>query len=132
MNRTMQFQPKQPIQSQAMTLPSANVSTYLQAALSSNTKIAYQNDIKHFIKWGGVIPATAESVASYLANYATTLATATLSRRVVAIGKAHTTQHYPSPTISALVKATLQGIRRLNGSAQRQVLPAMKRDFKQW
>jgi integrase len=47
----------------------------------------------------------------------------------VAIGKAHTSQHYSSPTNSALVKATLQGIRRLNGSTQRQVLPAMKRDI---
>ena len=112
-----------------MTLPSASVSNYLQAALAANTKKAYLSDIKHFTRWGGVIPATAESVAEYLATYATKLSVATLSRRAVAIGSAHTLRQVASPTDSTLVKATLQGIRRVNGSAQRQVLPAMKQDI---
>ncbi|MFH1494752.1 MAG: site-specific integrase [Pseudomonadota bacterium] len=106
-----------------------NVSEYLLAALSKNTKLAYQQDIKHFLQWGGHIPASPECVASYLAECASHLAIATLSRRVVAIGRAHTALQLDSPTKSELVKATLQGIRRINGSAQRHVLPALKTDI---
>lgn len=105
------------------------VSDYLLAALAVNTKNAYQQDLKHFRQWGGHIPTTPESVASYLAAYATRLSVATLQRRVVAIGRAHTLQQLDSPTQSELVKATLQGIRRLNGSTQRHVLPALKQDI---
>lgn len=108
---------------------SLDVSEYLLAALSKNTKKAYQQDIKHFLQWGGQIPATPECVASYLAKCASHLAIATLNRRVVAIGRAHTVLQFPSPTKSELVKATLQGIRRVNGSAQRHVLPALKTDI---
>lgn len=58
---------------------------YLQADLATNTKLAYSNDVAHFKQWGGVIPATAEMVAMYLAAFAGVLAAATLTRRVVAI-----------------------------------------------
>lgn len=131
MTHTLLVKPQQPNfqQSKLTTLPSGSVSAYLQAALAANTKKAYLSDIKHFMRWGGVIPATAESVAEYLATYATQLSVATLNRRAVAIGRAHTLRQFKSPTDSALVKATLQGIRRVNGSAQRQVLPAMKHDI---
>lgn len=105
------------------------VHDYLLAALAKNTQKAYQSDIKHFLKWGGRIPATPESVANYLAMHATHLSMATLSRRVVAIGRAHTLQQMASPTTNELVKATLQGIRRINGSVQRQVSPALKQDM---
>lgn len=101
------------------------VQQYLQASLSENTRRAYDNDVKHFLRWGGSIPATPECVASYLAIHAKQLAFATLSRRAVAIGRAHTIKKLKSPTHSELVKATLHGIRRLYGSAQRQVSPAL-------
>lgn len=101
---------------------------YLQASLSENTRIAYFNDLTHFIKWGGRIPATPESIASYLAAYANHLSFATLSRRVVAIGKAHAAKGHKSPAHTELVKATLHGIRRINGKAQRRVKPALLHD----
>ena len=106
-----------------------NVNEYLLASLANNTKAAYQQDIAHFLQWGGHIPASPESVASYLAMNASHLSIATLSRRMVAIGRAHKLQQHISPTTSELVKATLQGIRRTNGSAQRQVLPVLKQDI---
>ena len=106
-----------------------NVHEYLLAALANNTKTAYQGDIAHFLQWGGHIPASPECVASYLAMNASHLSVATLSRRMVAIGRAHNLQQLISPTTSELVKATLQGIRRTNGSAQRQVLPILKQDI---
>lgn len=102
---------------------------YLAANQSKNTQIAYQNDVDHFLRCGGKIPATPEMIASYLALYAQTLSVATLNRRVVAIGRAHTAKGLVSPTKSALVTATLQGIRRVKGSAQRQAAPLLKSDM---
>jgi integrase len=103
-----------------------SVRKYLDAALADNTLRAYRADLKHFIAWGGVIPATPEQLARYIAHHATTLASATLSRRLVAIARAHAAQGIASPTNSALVRATLQGVRRSRGRAVRQVAPLQK------
>ena len=122
-------------QSPTRHLPSAqgntSVRSYLAAALADNTLLAYRSDLKHFIAWGGVIPAAPESVANYLAGYATILSCATLSRRVVAIGRAHTAQGLLSPAHSELVTATLQGIRRIRGRPPRQVAPLLMNDVVQ-
>jgi len=109
------------------TLP-PDVSLYLHASLSDNTRKAYRSDLNHFLAWGGTIPASPEVVATYLAAHAELHATATLARRLVSISKAHTAQELQSPTDSELVRATLRGIRHTHGSAQRQVAPAVKED----
>ncbi len=104
------------------------VTNFLRASLSDNSRRAYRSDLNHFLAWGGTIPATPEMVAVYLADHAEQHTTATLSRRLVSIGKAHTAQALPSPTTTELVRATLRGIRHIHGSAQRQVAPAVKED----
>lgn len=109
------------------TLP-PDVSLYLHASLSDNTRKAYRSDVTQFLSWGGTIPATPEMIAVYLAAHADLHAPATLARRLVSIGKAHTAQALPSPTTTELVRATLRGIRHIHGSAQRQVAPAVKED----
>ena len=107
---------------------SPEVSDYLRASLSENSRRAYRSDLNHFLTWGGTIPASPEMVAQYLASHAGQHAIATLARRLISIGKAHTTQGMPSPTDTELVRATLRGIRHAHGSAQRQVAPAVKED----
>lgn len=107
---------------------SLDVSDYLRASLSDNSRRAYRSDLNHFLSWGGSIPANPNLVAVYLAAHAGQQAIATLARRLVSIGKAHTAQGFPSPTDSELVRATLRGIRHTHGSAQRQVSPAIKED----
>lgn len=107
---------------------SPEVSDYLRASLSDNSRRAYRSDLNHFLAWGGTIPASPEMVAQYLAIHAGLHAIATLARRLVSIGKAHTTQGMPSPTDTELVRATVRGIRHTHGSAQRQVAPAVKED----
>ncbi|MFH2140169.1 MAG: site-specific integrase [Pseudomonadota bacterium] len=102
---------------------------YLQASLSNNSKRAYLSDIQHFLNWGGKIPATSDVVAQYLVAHAESLSNATLSRRLVSIGRAHTSQGFAAPTKSELVKATLHGIRRVHGTAQHQVSPILKADI---
>jgi len=105
------------------------VSEFLAATQARNTQLAYQYDIAHFLKSGGKIPATPRCVASYLAVHANSLSLATLNRRVVAINHAHKDKGLKSPTRSALVTDTLRGIRRINGSKQRQVMPLLKADL---
>ena len=103
-----------------------DVRQFLNAALSENTLRDYRTDLQHFIAWGGVIPAPPEMIATYLAQHATTLAGTTLSRRLVAIARAHAARGLPSPTSSALVRATLQGVRRSLTNTVRQVAPLQK------
>lgn len=104
----------------------AKVEKYLHAALSGNTRRGYQSDLAHFIAWGGTIPSNPETVCQYLASHVGVLSPATLNRRIVSIGRAHTSQGLESPTKTDLVKSTLRGIRRTVGTAQRQVAPAVK------
>jgi hypothetical protein len=87
------------------------VADYVLSAISDNTKRAYQSDLRAFLKWGGSVPASDRMVARYLADNAIRLSIATLARRLVAIGKAHTMQGLPSPMSSPLVKLTMSGIR---------------------
>ena len=107
---------------------SLEVSSYLKASLADNTRRAYRSDLDQFLAWGGTIPASPEMVADYLAAHAGHHTPATLARRLVTIGKAHTARGLPSPTGAELVRATLRGIRRTHGSIQRQVSPAIKED----
>jgi len=104
---------------------------YLGAALAGNTLRAYAADLRHFLVSGGSIPATPKCVATYLAQCAQSHRSSTLSRRVVAIGRAHRLAGFPSPTNDPLVQATMQGIRRVVGSAVSQVAPLQKAELLQ-
>lgn len=102
---------------------------YVQASVAPATLLAYRADLDHFMAWGGAIPSTDEQVAAYLAAHAGTLAVATLVRRLAAISQAHAIAGVPSPTGSALVRATMRGIRRTRGSVQRQARPLLRDDL---
>lgn len=118
----------QELQLTANSIETELVTKYIQSAIANNTRSAYQSDLAHFMAWGASIPSSPEQLAAYLADHATELSPATLARRLVSIGKAHTTQGLSSPTKSELVKATLRGIRRTVGVSQRQASPALKED----
>jgi integrase len=89
--------------------------TYLKAATSQNTRRAYQQDITHFIGWGGILPATPDIVLQYLHTYAPHLNPRTLKRRLIAIKHWHTYQGFSDPTMYPLVKKTLSGILHVHG-----------------
>jgi integrase len=105
------------------------VQGFVQAGIAPATRRAYRSDLDHFLAWGGTIPATEGQLAAYLAVHADTLKVATLVRRLAAISVAHEAQALPNPVRSALIRATMRGIRRERGTAQRQAKPLLREDL---
>ncbi|HLB57322.1 MAG TPA: site-specific integrase [Gammaproteobacteria bacterium] len=97
-------------------------SAYVEAASSDNTRRAYQSDIRDFLTWGGVLPATVEHVVHYLQTRARHTNPRTLIRRVTALRQWHRFQKSPDPTQDDLVKKTLKGITRLHGRPKKQAV----------
>jgi integrase len=110
------------------SLPDAVVS-YVCDSLTPNTRKAYLSDLVEFERWGGSIPASVEAVAAYLAARADALAVATLVRHLASISKAHEARGLLNPTRSELVRATLRGIKRIRGCAQRQAKALLRDDL---
>ncbi len=102
---------------------------YIEAALADRTRQEYRADLRRFLRWGGTVPAPPELLAAYLVAHATDHAMATLQRWLVSLGRAHTTQGWPDPTKTELVKTTFKGIRRRHGRPQRQVTPLVRDDL---
>ena len=105
------------------------VATYVRDSLAENSRRAYLSDLAHFENWGGSLPSSDKMLASYFASHAETFRVATLVRRLTSISKAHEARGYESPARSSLVKATLRGIKRRQGIAQRQAKPLLKEDL---
>lgn len=105
------------------------VRQYAEASLAVASKRAYANDLAHFLAWGDTIPTTPGLVARYLAEHGGHLSPFTLGRRLVAIGKAHTSQGFDNPCDTEPVRAVLRGIRRVHGTAQRRVDPLLREDL---
>jgi integrase len=101
----------------------------IEHSVSVSTRTAYASDLKHFREWGGELPATPEMVAAYIAAYAGTLSVATITRRIATLSKAHQAVAGNNPCQSALVKATLQGLRRKHGTAQKQAKALTREDL---
>lgn len=101
---------------------------YVRAADAPNTLKAYKSDLAHFREWGGMVPAQPSLVADYLVAHAERLSMATLRRRLVAIGRAHTTYALPNPVPTELVRLTMKGIARKHGKPQHPMKPLLKED----
>ncbi|MFU0418270.1 Tn3 family resolvase, partial [Acinetobacter baumannii] len=92
-----------------------DIDRYLEAATRDNTRRSYQSAIRHFeVEWGGFLPASADSIARYLADHAQTLAINTLRQRLAAIGQWHVSQGFPDPTRAPHVRKVLKGIQALH------------------
>ena len=64
-------------------------------------------------------------VAAYIADHASALKVSPLTRQLAVISIAHEAKGLPNPAASPLVRATMRGIRRERGSAQRQAKPLL-------
>jgi site-specific recombinase XerD len=111
------------------SISSLTVADYVRESLSQSTRTAYLSDLEHFESWGGQIPATPEMIAAYLAAHAGSHTVATLNRRLAALAKVHRSRGFSNPTSVEVVKATLRGLKRIKGTAQRQATPLIKEDL---
>jgi len=104
---------------------------YALAEKSAATRLAYRADLKQFTAWcqsvgAAALPASAGTVAAYLANLADRkLSVSTIQRRAAAICYAHRLGGFAAPTGEESVKAVMRGIRRQLGVAPVAKAPAI-------
>lgn len=108
---------------------STPVRDFISNSIAENTKRAYAADMAHFAASGRLIPSTSGAVAEYLAEMAGVYAVATIQRRLASISKPHRTLGVDDPCKSEIVKATIRGIRRTYGRAQRQATALLRDDL---
>jgi len=102
----------------------SSVEHYLTAAERPNTRRSYESAIRHFeVEWGGFLPATADAISRYLADYGGQLAFNTLKQRLAALAQWHQEQGFPDPTKAPVVRKVLKGIRTLHPAVEKQALP---------
>jgi len=109
----------------ALTKLAEKARAYADEARSSNTVRAYESDLKSFCAWckqhsRACLPATADTVALYVADVAESVKPSTLQRRLAAIAVYHKVAGFPSPTSHEVVRSILSGVRRSLGVAQTQ------------
>jgi len=108
----------------------ADIEHYLQAATKDNTRRSYQFAIEHYeVSWGGFLPATADSIARYLAEQAEFLSINTLKQRLAALARWHQDQGFPDPTKAPVVKQVLKGIRAVHPYQEKQANPLQITDL---
>jgi integrase len=102
----------------------SKVDQYIHAATRHNTRRSYQSAVRHFeTEWDGFLPATADSIARYLADHAEKLATNTLRQRLAALAQWHIDQGFPDPTKAPVVRKVLRGITALHPAQEKQARP---------
>lgn len=104
---------------------------YISAATSDNTRTAYKSDIKHFIHWGGSLPAQEPDIINYLTAHAKLLNPHTLSRRLTALRNWHEYQGFHDPTSTPTVRKTLTGIHNTHGKPKQKAPPLSMGNVKQ-
>jgi len=112
--------------------------TFVAAAKAPATLKAYRNDWRDFETWCREhqlpsLPSTPETVALFIADRASTLASGTITRRLTSITKAHQAAGFtnsPSTTRHFVVGETLKGIRRTIGAAQHGKDPLLSADIR--
>lgn len=77
------------------------------------------------MSWGGFLPATADSIARYLADYAEQHSINTLKQRLAALAQWHISQGFPDPTKAPMVRQMLKGIRALHPAQEKQAAPLL-------
>jgi site-specific recombinase XerD len=111
------------------------VREYIRASKAENTLRGYQSDWRHFCGWctpkgQSPLPATPDTVCSYIAGCADHLKVGSIQRRLNAIAEAHKAVGLESPTHSPIVTNTMKGIRRIKGAAAEQKAPTLTDDIR--
>ncbi|MFZ6774777.1 site-specific integrase [Undibacterium sp. SXout7W] len=92
----------------------------LAAATSENTRRTYRSAIRHYLQWGGVLPADATILVRYLMAHLERHNPRTLSLRLTALSQWHIQQGFPDPAADITVRKTMSGISRLHGTPKKK------------
>ena len=111
---------------------------YIRGAKAPATLRAYRADFEDFTRFCRehnlpYLPATPTTVALYIADRASSLRSATITRRLTSITKAHQAAGFeasPSSSHHFVVSETLKGIRRSIGTAQQGKAPLLTSDIR--
>lgn len=102
----------------------SRVDLYLDAAERANTRRSYASAIRHFeIKWRGLLPATIDSIARYLAAHAESLSMNTLKHRLAALSRWHQEHGFLDQTKAPKIRQVLKGIRALHPAQEKRAKP---------
>jgi integrase len=102
---------------------------YEKAARADSTLKAYANDIRYFGRDACPLPSSPTDVIEWLVKASTTLAPATIQRRLVALSVWHKQRGFTSPVADSKVKRVFAGICRTLGTKQRSVKPLVRDDL---
>lgn len=102
----------------------ADLDLYLAASTRDNTRQSYETAVRHFeVEWGGFLPASADSVARYLAHYGAVLSISTLRQRLAALAAWHHEHGFVDPTKNPIVRKVLRGVQELHPAEQKRATP---------
>lgn len=102
----------------------STVDLYLRAATRDNTERSYRAAVRHFeVDWGGLLPASSNTIARYLADNAEALSINTLQQRLAALANWHLAHGFPDPTKAQVVRKVLKGIRTLHPAQEKRARP---------
>src|SRR5262245_25825865 len=112
-----------------------HVREFIRASKAESTVRGYRSDWRQFTESCQAreicpLPASAETVASYIAECAGRLKVGSIQRRLNAIAEAHKAVGLESPTSAGMVRNTLKGIRRTIGTAAVQKAPTLTDDIR--
>jgi integrase len=107
---------------------------YAEASRASSTRRAYDSNWRSFSEWCRArgltdLPATADSVALYIAGLAPTKSVATIARHLAAIRAAHIDADEATPH-NSMLRDVWSGIRRTHGRAPRRVRALVTADLR--
>jgi integrase len=111
---------------------------FVVSAKAPATLKAYRSDWRDFEDWCRTrqlhaLPASPQTVALYITDRASSLASGTITRRLTSITKAHQSSGFtdsPASTRNFIVGETLKGIRRTLGTAQMGKIPLLADDIR--
>lgn len=90
---------------------SAASERYLKAARRASTERRYRRALEHYEQeWGGLLPASGESVVRYLAEHGEQLSVGTLRTHLAALAQWHQQHGFVDPTKLPRVRDVLRGI----------------------
>jgi site-specific recombinase XerD len=109
---------------------------YVNSSRSNNTLKAYRSDLNHFTAWTSshgleALPAMPQTISLYLSDMARQgYKVSTIERRLTAITQAHKRSGLEFDRSHVLIKETMSGIKRKNGTAQGQKEALMTEDIR--